>query len=42
VSLEQGTGNGEREKRERGAGIVVRNPEIDKFHQKLNIILMFI
>jgi hypothetical protein len=27
-------GNGELEKKERGAGIVIRNPEIDKFHQK--------
>jgi hypothetical protein len=26
--------NGEQGKRERGAEIVVRNPEIDKFHQK--------
>jgi hypothetical protein len=39
VSLEQGAGSrkkesGEQEKRERGAGIVVRNLEIDKFHQK--------
>jgi hypothetical protein len=29
-----GSGSGEWEKRKRGAGIVVRNPEIDKFHQK--------
>jgi hypothetical protein len=39
VSLERGAGSREKEsgeqgKRERGAGIVVRNPEIDKFHQK--------
>jgi hypothetical protein len=34
MSLEQGVGNGERGKREWGAGIVVRNPNIDKFHQK--------
>jgi hypothetical protein len=27
---------------EQGAGIVVRNPEIDKFHQKKNFILMFL
>jgi hypothetical protein len=33
-SLERGAGSGEQEKRERGAGIVVRNPEIDKFYQK--------
>jgi hypothetical protein len=31
---EPGAGSGEREKKERGAGIVVRNPKIDKFHQK--------
>jgi hypothetical protein len=29
---EPGAGSGERGKRERGAGIVVRNPKIDKFH----------
>jgi hypothetical protein len=34
VSLERGAGSEEQGKRERGAGIVVRNPEIDKFHQK--------
>jgi hypothetical protein len=34
VSLERGAGSGEREKRERGAGIVVRNPKIDKFPEK--------
>jgi hypothetical protein len=31
---EPGAGSGEREKREQGAGIVVGNPKIDKFHQK--------
>jgi hypothetical protein len=34
MSLEWGVGSGERGKRERGAGIIIRNPEIDKFHQK--------
>jgi hypothetical protein len=34
LAREPRAGNGERGKRERGAGIVVRNPEIDKFHQK--------
>jgi hypothetical protein len=42
VSLEWGAGSGEQGKRERGAGIVVRNPEIDKFHQKYIKILMFL
>jgi hypothetical protein len=32
VSLERGAGSGERGKRERGVGIAVRNPKIDKFH----------
>jgi hypothetical protein len=32
--LELGAGSGEQREREREAGIVVRNPEIDKFHQK--------
>jgi hypothetical protein len=36
LAHEPGAGSGEQGKRERGAGIVVRNPEIDKFHQKLN------
>jgi hypothetical protein len=34
LAHEPGAGSGEREKREWGAGIVIRNPEIDKFHQK--------
>jgi hypothetical protein len=34
LAREPGAGSGEQGKRERGAGIVVRNPEIDKFHQK--------
>jgi hypothetical protein len=39
LACEPGAGSREKEsgeqgKRERGAGIVVRNPEIDKFHQK--------
>jgi hypothetical protein len=34
LACEPGAGSGEQGKRERGAGIVVRNPEIDKFHQK--------
>jgi hypothetical protein len=39
LAREPGAGSGEKEsgewrKRERGARIVVRNPEIDKFHQK--------
>jgi hypothetical protein len=34
LARELGEGSGERGKRERGAGIVVRNPEIDKLHQK--------
>jgi hypothetical protein len=34
VSLERGAGSGEQGKREPGVGIVVRNPEIVKFHQK--------
>jgi hypothetical protein len=31
---EPGAGSRERIKRERGAGIVVGNPKIDKFYQK--------
>jgi hypothetical protein len=31
---ELGAGSGEQGKRERGIGIVIRNPEIKKFHQK--------
>jgi hypothetical protein len=42
LAHEPGAGSGEQGKRERGAGIVVRNPEIDKFHQKKNFILMFL
>jgi hypothetical protein len=42
VSLERGAESGERGKRERGAGIVVRNPEIDKFHQKKIFGMMFL
>jgi hypothetical protein len=34
LAREPGAGSGEQGKRERGVGIVVRNPEIDKFHQK--------
>jgi hypothetical protein len=34
LAREPGAGSGEREKKERGVGIVVRNLEIDKFHQK--------
>jgi hypothetical protein len=34
LAREPGARSGERGKRERGAGIVVKNPEIDKFHQK--------
>jgi hypothetical protein len=34
LAREPGAGSGEQGKRERGAGIVVRNLEIDKFHQK--------
>jgi hypothetical protein len=34
LARELGAGSGEQGKRERGAGIVVRNPKIDKFHQK--------
>jgi hypothetical protein len=34
LAREPGTGSGEQGKRERGVGTVVRNPEIDKFHQK--------
>jgi hypothetical protein len=34
LAYEPGAGSGERGKREWGAGFVVRNPEIDKFHQK--------
>jgi hypothetical protein len=34
LASEPGAGSGEQGKREQGAGIVVRNPEIDKFHQK--------
>jgi hypothetical protein len=34
LAYELGAGSGEQGKRERGAGIVIRNPEIDKFHQK--------
>jgi hypothetical protein len=34
LACEPGAGSGEQGKRERGAGIVVRNPEIDNFHQK--------
>jgi hypothetical protein len=34
LACELGVGSGEQGKREQGAGIVVRNPEIDKFHQK--------
>jgi hypothetical protein len=34
LAREPGAGSGEQEKREWGAGFVVRNPEIDKFHQK--------
>jgi hypothetical protein len=34
LARELGAGSGEQGRRERGAGIVVRNPEIDKFHQK--------
>jgi hypothetical protein len=32
LAREPGAGSGEQGKRKRGAGIVVRNPEIDKFH----------
>jgi hypothetical protein len=32
LAREPGAGSGEQGKRERGAGIVVRNREIDKFH----------
>jgi hypothetical protein len=42
LAREHGTGSGEQGKREREARIVVRNLEIDKFHQKYNFILMFI
>jgi hypothetical protein len=42
LARELGAGSGEQGKRERGVGIVVRNPEIDKFHQKLNFFLMFL
>jgi hypothetical protein len=42
VSLERGAGSGEQGKEERGARIVVRNHEIDKFHQRYNFILMFL
>jgi hypothetical protein len=42
LAREPGAGSGEQGKRERGVGIVVRNPEIDKFHQKWNFILMFL
>jgi hypothetical protein len=42
LAREPGAGSGEREKRERGAGFVVRNPEIDKFHQKYNFIMIFL
>jgi hypothetical protein len=34
LARERGAGSGERGKRERGVGIVVSNPEIDKFDQK--------
>jgi hypothetical protein len=34
LAREPGARSGEQGKRERGAGIVVRNPEIEKFHQK--------
>jgi hypothetical protein len=34
MSLERGAGSKERGKRERGAGIVVKNPEMEKMDQK--------
>jgi hypothetical protein len=34
LAREPGAGSGEQGKRERGAGIVVRNPKIDKFYKK--------
>jgi hypothetical protein len=39
---EPGTRNGEWGKKEWGAGIVVRNPKIDKFPQKKKFFLMLI
>jgi hypothetical protein len=42
VNLERGARSGERGKRERRARIVIRNPKIDKFHQKYNFFLMLI
>jgi hypothetical protein len=34
LARELGVGSGEQGKKERGTWIVVRNPEIHKFHQK--------
>jgi hypothetical protein len=34
LAREPGAGRAEQGKREQGVGIVVRNPKIDKYHQK--------